>query len=463
MGTAARSEAAARSSTRASRATRRFTWLQRPRLLPTIGCLRRRQMPCCSLRTGPLSPLLQAAQPGCTLCRDDLPLCQPHSFSSQRNRYSRSSSPHARPPWAQPLSQPSDAQSYIVVYTGPGIPHGPSPPVHRTCHAQEALPLHKTKLCKNWADGGGCPRGARCAFAHGEAELRILPAAVASRQHQPPPLPPGAASPPVAQRPAAAAAAAAAPSDQAELDAPPGLLASTGSCKTKICQAFSYHGNCRFGRSCIYIHPGEDDEDTPQVVPMRVPPIAHHQPLPRQVPPRPTPPAAPPAPLPPPISPPWALPPAALDPASSALVVELLKYERTGNRADAIEASRQQLRECGRAMTREQLARLVDDAAIGRLSPQLLQTLLRVVVDRAVHGDWTLLRWDHRPPGTFVTCGLLHKVGLAGTAAIVKAGAADEDAVLQRVLGVVRMIREKRPSALVDVMDPADLGMSSYM
>ncbi len=31
---------------------------------------------------------------------------------------------------------------------------------------------YKTNLCKYWQSKGTCPHGARCHYAHGEAELR---------------------------------------------------------------------------------------------------------------------------------------------------------------------------------------------------------------------------------------------------------------------------------------------------
>ncbi|CAJ1374224.1 unnamed protein product [Effrenium voratum] len=33
-------------------------------------------------------------------------------------------------------------------------------------------PFYKTRLCNNWAQQGSCVRGARCVYAHGQAELR---------------------------------------------------------------------------------------------------------------------------------------------------------------------------------------------------------------------------------------------------------------------------------------------------
>jgi hypothetical protein len=41
--------------------------------------------------------------------------------------------------------------------------------------------LSKTKLCRTYMESGGdCPFGARCQFAHGEAELRTDAAAAAA-------------------------------------------------------------------------------------------------------------------------------------------------------------------------------------------------------------------------------------------------------------------------------------------
>ena len=41
----------------------------------------------------------------------------------------------------------------------------------RETYKQELL--NKTRLCRHYAQGGICPNGANCMFAHGEAELRV--------------------------------------------------------------------------------------------------------------------------------------------------------------------------------------------------------------------------------------------------------------------------------------------------
>jgi hypothetical protein len=44
-------------------------------------------------------------------------------------------------------------------------------------------PLYKTRPCREWEERAGafCPRGARCDFAHGPLELRLLPSGGAGR------------------------------------------------------------------------------------------------------------------------------------------------------------------------------------------------------------------------------------------------------------------------------------------
>lgn len=68
----------------------------------------------------------------------------------------------------------------------------------------------QTELCRTWAEIGSCRYGARCQFAHGQAELRAV------------------VRPP--------------------------------KYKTQPCRTYSLTGKCPYGARCNFIHDGEDDE-----------------------------------------------------------------------------------------------------------------------------------------------------------------------------------------------------------
>ncbi|CEO94959.1 C3H1-type domain-containing protein [Plasmodiophora brassicae] len=77
---------------------------------------------------------------------------------------------------------------------------------------ERAARLFKTELCRTFSDLGTCPYGARCQFAHGDAELRSV------------------------ERPK--------------------------KYKTQKCQKFHTEGACPFGSRCIFIH-DEDERELP--------------------------------------------------------------------------------------------------------------------------------------------------------------------------------------------------------
>ena len=53
-------------------------------------------------------------------------------------------------------------------------------------HATTSLLLHKTRICRHWADTGVCYAGETCCFAHGEVELRQKPPQAPTPQDLPP-------------------------------------------------------------------------------------------------------------------------------------------------------------------------------------------------------------------------------------------------------------------------------------
>ncbi len=53
-------------------------------------------------------------------------------------------------------------------------PEIPAPAVPGGTRAEIINMKFKTKLCRQWIDGGNCMRGDQCDFAHGAVELRKI-------------------------------------------------------------------------------------------------------------------------------------------------------------------------------------------------------------------------------------------------------------------------------------------------
>ncbi|XXQ30529.1 C3H1-type domain-containing protein [Plasmodiophora brassicae] len=83
-------------------------------------------------------------------------------------------------------------------------------------------PLFKTNFCREFSMTGSCPFQDKCHFAHGERELRPLPA--------------GAVLAPATHRPSAVGAL------------------GDHVYKTELCTVFAREGSCRYGMRCHFAH-----------------------------------------------------------------------------------------------------------------------------------------------------------------------------------------------------------------
>ncbi|KXZ49097.1 hypothetical protein GPECTOR_23g29 [Gonium pectorale] len=120
----------------------------------------------------------------------------------------------------------------------------------------------------------------------------------------------------------------------------------------------------------------------------------------------------------------------------------------------------------GFLLTKAEVAQLVEVAAVNALSDKMLKKVL-VLVDTKEHGDWTLLQWDGGRPGeTAVHNSLLHRVVLGAYRQGSCRGTDDACAqsvpedehdwdweVFNNGWRIVHMIRDKRPAAVLDLMD----------
>jgi len=160
-------------------------------------------------------------------------------------------------------AQASAAPAYGV----PPIYGGSSPAAHayqpshapkRTLDGDAKAAMYKTVLCKGFASTGGCPYGAKCNFAHGQAELRAKPAAAAppfipstSQQYAPPGSYSVAAAPyPYGAPPQPAAVETAAYGRQPQ---PPSVSGKPPGWRTVLCRRHAA-GTCTFGDRCNFAH-----------------------------------------------------------------------------------------------------------------------------------------------------------------------------------------------------------------
>ena len=113
-------------------------------------------------------------------------------------------------------------------------------------------------MCKRWASDGTCSYGEKCAFAHGQAELRqSSTAGNGNGQQQPGPfMPPRAMHQmpqlmvPVAQMQQQPTHGGQSIGERPIAQGPP----AAGSSSTKVCRQFESNGTCSFGDKCHYAH-----------------------------------------------------------------------------------------------------------------------------------------------------------------------------------------------------------------
>lgn len=109
------------------------------------------------------------------------------------------SGPYNMPPAARPLSVDNTGASPSTPSTNESGGQAPGPSANN-----RKLGLYKTELCRSWEEKHSCRYGAKCQFAHGEDELRVV-----SRHPK---------------------------------------------YKTEICRTFWVSGSCPYGKRCCFIH-----------------------------------------------------------------------------------------------------------------------------------------------------------------------------------------------------------------
>lgn len=162
--------------------------------------------------------------------RDSALLWPLHSLWSPSTEQLRTAAEESR----RPALRPDRSVSLIEGKALPPPPPG-FPPLKPGAQAQALSSRYKTELCRTFSETGRCKYGAKCQFAHGQAELRSL-----SRHPK---------------------------------------------YKTVLCHKFFQHGDCPYGSRCHFIHYPEEARNSPQLLRQSVsysegPPARRTSPLP---------------------------------------------------------------------------------------------------------------------------------------------------------------------------------------